>query len=335
MVRTILGLVLACLSAGAQAQAVAPVEVAQALARELSDGKYDAALARFDPALQKQFPRAELARAMDPRRAHGPVVKTSVARRQPASDGTTVAVRLKWKNGLPTEVQATVRPDGRVAHLLIWDDDDPIYNYVTKASLRPPFAGEWTASYATRDPENKRSSDPRRRFSFDWVIRDAKGNTHKDAGKRNADYFAYGKNAFAPAAGTVVVAVDGVPENATPGEVDNYDLLGNHVVVELGPGEYAVLASLQPGLGVKRGQKVARGQRLGKIGNSGQALEPTLSFAIADAARLTDAKSLPVTFRRVLVDGEQAEEWQPIFGTRLAPAEHWDPRGRMHEEDED
>jgi hypothetical protein len=37
----------------------------------------------------------------------------------------------------------------------------------------------------------------------------------------------------------------------------------------------------------------------------------------------------------VLLDGEQAKKARPVYGSVLAPAEHWDPNGPMREADED
>lgn len=314
-----------------------PVEIARQLARELVDGKYDAAFARFDEPLRKSFGRGELERVLALRRERGAPARELAVLHQ-RSDGTvaTITVRVKWTRGVSTEIEATVGADGRIAQLQIWDDDDPLYAYQTKASLRPPFRGTWTAGDAVGDGARQRPANPHLRFAFDWLIRDDAGRTFKSDGKRNTDYYAYGKEALAPAAGTVVLVVDGVPDNPAPGVVDDYNPAGNQVVIDLGRGEYAMLMHLQPGsIRVRKGQRVAPGQLVGKVGSSGRCTEPNLQFQLADGARLAEARSLPATFTRVLVDGEQAARAMPIYGTRLAPAEHWDPHGKMREQDED
>ena len=312
-------------------------QVALDLARELVDGRYDAAFARFDEPLRKLFGRADLERLMQAKRTERAPVRALVpTQRRNDADGVTVTVRVKWTRGAPSTLEATVRPDGRVAQLLLWDEDDPLYAYETKAKLRPPFRGTWTAANLERDPENHHDRKPNQRFAIDWVIRNDTGKTYRSDGKRNADYYAYGQPALSPSLGTVVVVVDGVPENPIPGQIDNYNIAGNHVVIDIGKGEYAMLLHLIPGsIRVRNGQRVGAGQVIGRVGNSGRCTEPNLQFQLADQPRLTDAHSLPAKFTRVLVDGEQAERAMPIYGTRLAPADHWNPRGPMREEDED
>ena len=319
----------------AVARAEPPATVARTLARELTDGRYDAAFARFAEPLRRQFPRAELERVMEPRRARAPA-RVSLLRRRAASDGTTLTMRARWSTGTPSEIEATVGSDGRVVHLSIWDDDDPIYAYQTRARLRPPFSGTWTVAFVAPDDSSSRAADPRLRFALDWVIRDDADRTFRGDGKRNADYFAFGREVLAPAAARVALVVDGQPDHAPGAGADASDLPGNRVVLDLGRGEFAILMHLQSGsIKVRLGQRVVAGQSIARVGDSGRCREPNLQFVLADRPRLEDGKSLPVTFRRVLLDGEQAERAMPIYGTRLAPAEHWDPNGPMHEEDED
>lgn len=321
----------------APAPASAAEQIALAVARDLADGRYDAALARFDGPLRRQLGRAELERLFEPRRRQrAPLTTVRVHDRKSDGGGMTLTVQCQWSRGAASELLVTVRANGEIAQLLSWDDDDPLYGYETRTALRPPFKGTWTAGNAARDLENHHYSNPNLRFAIDWVIRDRTGKTHRNDGKRNTDYYAYGQPALAPAGGTVAVAVDGVPENATPGQVDPYNAPGNHVVIDIGNGEYAMLMHLIPGsIRVRRGQRVSAGQMLGKVGNSGHCTEPNLQFQLADKARLAEARSLPAQFVRVLLDGEQAEKARPVYGTRLAPAEHWDPDGPMHEDDDD
>ena len=58
---------------------------------------------------------------------------------------------------------------------------------------------------------------------------------------------------------------------------------GNHVVLDLGSGEYALLAHLRRGsVRVRPGQRVRRGETLGRCGNSGNSSEPHLHFHVQD-----------------------------------------------------
>ena len=85
----------------------------------------------------------------------------------------------------------------------------------------------------------------------------------------------------------IATAVDGVPDN-DPGHVPRLDPLapgcpicGNHVVLELAQGQFATYMHLQPGsLRVASGDRVRRGQVLGRVGNSGESFQPHLHFHV-------------------------------------------------------
>ncbi|QPC86416.1 peptidoglycan DD-metalloendopeptidase family protein [Mesorhizobium sp. NBSH29] len=88
-------------------------------------------------------------------------------------------------------------------------------------------------------------------------------------------YEIYGADILAPCAGTVLVAIDGVPDNLVP--VMNRDsMTGNSVVLEC-DGLAVVLAHFIPGsLTVAEGDAVEVGQKIAKVGNSGNSGEPHL-----------------------------------------------------------
>jgi murein DD-endopeptidase MepM/ murein hydrolase activator NlpD len=134
------------------------------------------------------------------------------------------------------------------------------------------------------------------------------------------DFPAFGQPVLAPAAGVVVrahgrerdhrsrttwpsllylVAEGSLRELAGPGRV-----LGNHLVLDLGGGVYAAVAHLRRGsLLVRRGDRVAAGQRLAECGNSGNSSEPHLHFQLMDHQSVLFAAGLPFTLARFEVDG--------------------------------
>lgn len=82
-------------------------------------------------------------------------------------------------------------------------------------------------------------------------------------------------------------------------------LLGNHIVVDLGDGAYAVYAHLRRGsIRVTPGQRVAAGEQLAECGNSGNTSEPHLHFQLMDHRSSLVAAGLPVAFDRYEIDGE-------------------------------
>jgi murein DD-endopeptidase MepM/ murein hydrolase activator NlpD len=74
-------------------------------------------------------------------------------------------------------------------------------------------------------------------------------------------------------------------------------LVGNHVVVDIGEGRYALYAHMQPGrLRVKVGDKVVTGQVLGLLGNSGNTDAPHLHFHVMDSPSPLLSNGLPYVF---------------------------------------
>lgn len=75
-------------------------------------------------------------------------------------------------------------------------------------------------------------------------------------------------------------------------------LFGNHLVLDLGDGVYALYAHLQRGsIAVTPGQRVAAGEVLAACGNSGNSSEPHLHFQLMDHRRASVAAGLPMRFR--------------------------------------
>lgn len=81
-------------------------------------------------------------------------------------------------------------------------------------------------------------------------------------------------------------------------------LLGNHIIVDIGDGAYAVYAHLRRGSPrVRAGERVRAGQPLAECGNSGNTSEPHLHFHLMDRARPGRALGLPFTFDHIGDDG--------------------------------
>ncbi|MFI0349452.1 M23 family metallopeptidase [Actinomadura sp. 9N407] len=74
-------------------------------------------------------------------------------------------------------------------------------------------------------------------------------------------------------------------------------ILGNHVILDLGDGVYAVFAHLRRGsLRVAKGDRVRAGDLLGEVGNSGNSSEPHLHFHLMDGPRPLIAAGVPFAF---------------------------------------
>lgn len=142
-----------------------------------------------------------------------------------------------------------------------------------------------------------------RRYAIDWV-KIENGEMRSGSLANNASYYGYGQEILAVADGVVATALDGIPENA-PGHVPPLQpvtpvcmLCGNHVVLELAPGQFATYMHLQPGsLRVAKGDRVRRGQVLGLVGNSGDSFLPHLHFHVSTEPGMT-GQGLPYLIER-------------------------------------
>lgn len=128
----------------------------------------------------------------------------------------------------------------------------------------------------------------------------------------------YGKRVLAVTDGTVVSAIDGLPDN-TPRTAAGFStaipltmktVAGNSIVLDLGGGQYAYYAHLQPGsVGVKVGDRVRRGEVLARIGNSGDARRPHLHFQVATTPEILDSEGIPYLIDRYRVRTESGD-WE-------------------------
>jgi Peptidase family M23 len=93
--------------------------------------------------------------------------------------------------------------------------------------------------------------------------------------RRLERYAIFGDTVYSPISGTVVAAVDGLPD-LTPPEMDPSQPAGNHVWVRAG-NVYLLLAHLKNGsVRVRPGEAVSAGESIGQVGNSGNTSEPHL-----------------------------------------------------------
>ena len=134
---------------------------------------------------------------------------------------------------------------------------------------------------------------------------------------RNQAYPAFGAPLHAVADATVVHAEDGQRDHLSRSSLAGIlyfwliegigrtlggarRVIGNHVVLDLGEGTYAVYAHVQRGsLEIRVGDKVAAGQVLGRCGNSGNSTEPHVHFQLMDGPDVDTARGVPFTWRGV------------------------------------
>ena len=121
-------------------------------------------------------------------------------------------------------------------------------------------------------------------------------------------YRIFGEVIVAPCAGRVVAAEDGVADMRVP-EMDRAHMAGNHVVLECGDA-WVLLAHMRQGSVLARiGERVATGDPLGEVGNSGNSAEPHLHIHAqrpGPEAMPLSGDPLPITIEgRYLVRGHR------------------------------
>lgn len=170
------------------------------------------------------------------------------------------------------------------------------------------------------------------RFAMDLVGVDGRGRAMRSGiaqpGKsRHADWVGYGAEVIAVADGVVRDVRDGEEEHAPltaqpePASLTAHGLFGNYVVLEIGPGVFAVYAHLQRGsVNVRVGESVRLGQRLGRLGQSGNSAAPHLHFHVADLATFEGSEGMPFAFDGFDFLGKESEA--QLFGQ----GEPWKPR---------
>ena len=129
-----------------------------------------------------------------------------------------------------------------------------------------------------------------------------------DAGE-NASDAGWGREILAPAAGTVTYARNDVPDNGPGGIPANtygaqpdpiMAFMGNCVIIDHGNSEYSVMMHLQQGsVTVIVGERVAAGQVVGRLGNSGDAFGPHLHYQLQSGPQFFRDQSLPFRFHNV------------------------------------
>jgi hypothetical protein len=123
---------------------------------------------------------------------------------------------------------------------------------------------------------------------------------------KTEDFFAFGHNVLAPAAGEVIKSVDGnidlVYGEEHPQNINYYleDLTracGNYVIINHGNEVWSCLAHLRNGsVRVKTGDEIKVGQIIGELGNSGNSTGPHLHIHFMDGPDLLKASPLPIEF---------------------------------------
>ncbi|MFA4835670.1 MAG: urea transporter [Dehalococcoidia bacterium] len=175
--------------------------------------------------------------------------------------------------------------------------------------LSLPFYGAWYVSQGNHGPVTHWA---RMKYALDFIALDDRRKSHKDRGRRNDEYYAFGKPVLAPAAGTVVKVVNNIPDNI-PAKVNEIERWGNYVVIDHWNGEFSNLSHFKRGsIIVNQGDNVAQGQIIGCCGNSGFSYEAHIHYQLQNSAD-DSAETLPIKLSYV----KQTDKGQILVETGI------------------
>ncbi len=144
------------------------------------------------------------------------------------------------------------------------------------------------------------------RYGYDFQTVKEDGQLYKNDGKELSDWYCFGQNVYATAAGTVVDAVDGAVDPRIGTLAFNYQtdvpgnvkiMGGNYIVIQHQDNTFSQFFHLKKGsVQVAIGDKVKKGQLIAQVGNSGDSFKPHLHYQISDSKNLFNSAGLPVYF---------------------------------------
>lgn len=204
-------------------------------------------------------------------------------------------------------------------------------NFICEPSYSLPFEGTWAVVNGGVTEQTSHSWDiATQRYAYDFVILDKEGKSFSGDGTLPTDFYCYGKDIIAPADGMVVEVLDGNPESgiALDGKIKNYssDIRGNYILIQHTQNEYSLLAHLKPGsILVSVGDRVKRGQKLAKCGNTGNSTEPHLHFHLQNGRSFCCSPGLPISFGNINVrlfdDSEEAVQNLSLYPPYITKGE--------------
>ncbi|MFE0865206.1 M23 family metallopeptidase [Streptomyces rochei] len=187
----------------------------------------------------------------------------------------------------------------------------------------PPVTGRWSAlnSPADHTPSHGLHAYGQT-FAIDLVAEPEPGarpgfRALWPLARRNHHFPAFGAPLLAVADGTVVRADDGQRDHLSRTSLPALlylmfvegsarelagarRIVGNHLVLDLGGGTYAMYAHVRRGsFAVREGDRVRVGQLLARCGNSGNSTEPHVHFQLMDGPDPDTARGVPFTWRGV------------------------------------
>lgn len=213
------------------------------------------------------------------------------------------------------DVSISLDRDNRINGLYLRPHKPVVTEPVIERNTTPmqlPFRDQWFVYWGGEsEVQNYHMNDENQQYAYD-LLKVAQGKSFKGDPDKNESYFAFGQPILAPCDGTVVLAIDGVPDN-TPGELNPVHKTGNTLVLRTAAGEYILLAHLKEGsVEVEKGQGVRQGDLLALCGNSGNSTEAHLHLQLQNTRDIHKATGARLFFEQIRVNGEIKKDYIPV-----------------------
>ena len=301
------------------------VEVGKKIGEGYNAIDYRRIIAEFDHEMKKALPFEVLQPLLDEiRRELGAITRMGTPKEMNPNVAT---LAVEFERGI-LDLELAIDQSNKISGLYFKPFTPPIPVPEHNAtSLRLPFDGEWYIFWGGDTKEkNYHVTNVSQRYAFDIVKTDSFGRHARTDGRRNEDFYAWEQPVLAPAAGTVVEAIDGVRDN-DPGVMNPFSAMGNSVMIMHSDSEYSVFSHFRNGsVKVKAGDKVTKGQLLGLCGNSGNSTEPHIHYHLQNAPVFQFATGIKVYFEKVKLKGHPNQsimpnEYSPEKGNWVSPKE--------------
>jgi len=170
-------------------------------------------------------------------------------------------------------------------------------------SIDAPLAGDWAMLSGGRSALiSHHYPTPIVSNAVDFVRLDDQGRGQVGDPRQEKSWYSFDQLVLSPADGTVVSVTDVHPDEPV-GNTGEKPSTGNHIVLDIGGGHYAVLAHLrQESARVSAGKRVRSGQQIAAVGDSGDSLVPHLHLQVQDSPSFGEhVRTVPMVFRNVVL----------------------------------
>ena len=194
-----------------------------------------------------------------------------------------LVIKRRYKNNLPSVETRT----SKVTYSLPFEEAWAVFN------------GCFTQAYSHLQ------NTPVQRYAYDFLQMES-GRSCSGNEREVGSCYCYDKAILSPAGGVVVKVNNRSNDSLILGKGRYFNrsnhIAGNYVIVKHAEEQYSLMAHLKKdSMLVKAGERVVRGQKLARCGNSGNSTEPHLHFHLQNGPNFYTSVGLPIRFSDITI----------------------------------